>query len=447
MAAIATLSLADAQTIEKPLKSPNLLPVEGSERVELRGNQTNNRRDVYANWYEPWGAVYGSVAGQGINRSIFIMSPDSLPVAISDNDGAKDINHGRVHMIGSVVDPKDALFGFTSPSVTPMSKFNSYSVDSIYFNYGYYRNADSMMVNGNMEKIIDTAYLQIYNQTSLRLAGLRWTGGDNEGESELYGHPSTFDADRSMATTSLQTIPILLDESDSSLAGPSGWFSKQMIMPLTGVNITAGDPNESTVMGYSLTFHPMKKPVFGDTLYNSYDNNFPDIHDGISNKHNYFGAIIWSNSGDDILQSDNYNNMFLVNTFLKYEGAGSASIFDRYYPGLIYDARFYLYSGVHLTTQNLSVDDIDANGYGLGQAYPNPVTSGDEINIDFELGNSATAVVSLMDINGKVIETKEVKGNQGTNTTSLSTGNLAPGIYMYSLNADNFSATKKFIVK
>ena len=52
-----------------------------------------------------------------------------------------------------------------------------------------------------------------------------------------------------------------------------------------------------------------------------------------------------------------------------------------------------------------------------------------------------------MDINGRVIETVEVYGAQGLNTVQFSTVNLAPGVYLYSLNAGKYSKTKKLIVK
>ena len=43
-----------------------------------------------------------------------------------------------------------------------------------------------------------------------------------------------------------------------------------------------------------------------------------------------------------------------------------------YVVGNAFQNTLYGIYGMHLTTQTLSVDDIDANGFGLGDAYPKP---------------------------------------------------------------------------
>ena len=224
--------------------------------------------------------------------------------------------------------------------------------------------------------------------------------------------------------------------------GETGWRNKLMMLDI-GVDIDWAANPRSLISGYSVTFKPAIPSNLGDTMFNRYDNtSYLTAHDGITNKHNYFGVIRYSNDGDRIIRTSTYNNAYTSTSTVRYGQTNSGGWTD-YIPSLSQWGS----AGFKMTTQTLSLKDVDNNGYGLGQAYPNPANSGDAINVEFELGNATNASVSLMDINGRVIETVEVFGAQGLNTVKLSTGNLASGVYLYSLNAANYTATKKLMVK
>ncbi|MCF8449088.1 MAG: T9SS type A sorting domain-containing protein [Taibaiella sp.] len=120
------------------------------------------------------------------------------------------------------------------------------------------------------------------------------------------------------------------------------------------------------------------------------------------------------------------------------------------------------YSGSSNTTKVYSLPgtipcNICGNGIGLGlpvndelnnsasiEAIPNPV-SGDA-KIYYTLPeNTDAASIALVDLNGKVISTYKAYSN--TPYIVISTSNLAPGIYYYTLQGGSFnSITKKLVV-
>lgn len=72
--------------------------------------------------------------------------------------------------------------------------------------------------------------------------------------------------------------------------------------------------------------------------------------------------------------------------------------------------------------------------------YPNPVR--DEVYLEISGINSGEATIALMDVTGRVIENRIVRGNT---TTRFETGSLSRGMFFFRVNADNHLTTHKFI--
>jgi hypothetical protein len=91
---------------------------------------------------------------------------------------------------------------------------------------------------------------------------------------------------------------------------------------------------------------------------------------------------------------------------------------------------------------------IKANmeGYSLEQSYPNPINN-NKLNIIFKIPN--TCFVSLKITNSLGIEIDELAGKtyySGEHIIEYNSKKLMPGIYLYRIKADKFSATRKIIV-
>ncbi len=83
-------------------------------------------------------------------------------------------------------------------------------------------------------------------------------------------------------------------------------------------------------------------------------------------------------------------------------------------------------------------------GFALYQSYPNP--AGNSATISFALPETAIVNLSVYDIKGRKIATlADEKMNAGEYERTVS--DLATGLYLYRLQADEYSAVKKMVVK
>jgi hypothetical protein len=439
LAAIATFGMVNAQTLveNSAARGKDLGPTVAESRADLFS--ASARRDLNAEWYIPINAFTNSTGGAGFDRFVRFLMPDSNGFYLTDNNGTvANLNVGT-HSAGDAIDAKDEIWNFTNPVNNRLSRYNSYTIDSLFFQGGYIRNLDSMLVNNVMTKVVDTLIIQVYEPSALAFAGFV---APNE---EIHASPTDMDHNTGLGNGASQTIRIPLDENDSSTVGDGGWRTRNFQVP-TNVNVTANNINDRmTVAAYSVLFKPMKTVNLGDTLFDAWNNQFPNITDNITNKNNYFVLSYYVNNGTKIEQLNYYNNYFICPSWLRY--GQSTNGWTDYVVGNAYANTLYGIYGMHLTTQTLDVKDIDASGYGLGDAYPNPAGTSDDINIDFELGAGSDVVITVSDIAGKVVRTLGDHYGQGLNTVSFQASDLNSGVYMYSIEAGNFKATKKFIIQ
>jgi hypothetical protein len=411
----------------------------GVDLKEESSDRPSSRRDFNSEWYLPYAAFGESLAGVNYDRFVRFIMPDSNGVTITEDNGAEGIFNVGIHSVGETIDPKGGIFDFADPNVNRLSRFNTYTIDSLFFVYGYVRNIDSIVIDNEKKKVVDTLIIQLYQPTALEFGGL---GGSDE----IWAAPAAMDHTTGLGLNAAETIKIALDETDSTLVGDNGWATKSMIIP-TSTQITSNDVDvRSTVCAYTVTYKPMKGVNLGDTLFDQYNNAFPNIHNNITNKNNYFMMTYFVNSGARILQEEYYNNHILAPSWLRY-GQTPASGWTDYAPGNALQNIEYGMGGFRLTTQTLDVINVDQSGYGLADAYPNPASSDELVTIDFELGAGSDAVISISDIAGKTILVRSDHFAQGLNTFSFNSSELNSGIYIYSIEAGNFKATKKLIIE
>jgi hypothetical protein len=98
--------------------------------------------------------------------------------------------------------------------------------------------------------------------------------------------------------------------------------------------------------------------------------------------------------------------------------------------------------GVHL---GFGHDKQIVDQYALNQNSPNPFTS--TTNITFDLPRDEAITMSITDLMGRIVLKQKMNGLKGTNTMKLDQRSLAGnGIYYYTLEAKNYSETKKLIL-
>jgi hypothetical protein len=99
-------------------------------------------------------------------------------------------------------------------------------------------------------------------------------------------------------------------------------------------------------------------------------------------------------------------------------------------------------------TVGTDVDGFNENsskGFRVLEAYPNP--SNNLTNVRYELGVQSNVTLIVTDVAGRVVyQTSSENQNPGEYKVSLGTDNLRNGIYTYTLNANNASISKRFVV-
>ena len=82
----------------------------------------------------------------------------------------------------------------------------------------------------------------------------------------------------------------------------------------------------------------------------------------------------------------------------------------------------------------------------LRQNYPNPFNN--ETTISFSLAKAAKVNLSIFDMNGKLVKVLVSAGREaGTYTIRFNSGSLGKGLYIYRLQAGEYSAAKRMIIQ
>ena len=96
------------------------------------------------------------------------------------------------------------------------------------------------------------------------------------------------------------------------------------------------------------------------------------------------------------------------------------------------------------STRGLSVNSI--SGSSIGKVYPNPANT--TLNVQVTQAIGATVSVSLSNIMGQTLQTQSL-GNMGANTTktaSFNTASLAPGVYIYTVEANGVRLSNRVVI-
>jgi len=101
---------------------------------------------------------------------------------------------------------------------------------------------------------------------------------------------------------------------------------------------------------------------------------------------------------------------------------------------------------IDMTTTDVETYSIAENSFILYQNTPNPATGLTTIN--YELKEKAEVKLTVFDNAGKLIQqyNNDIQ-KKGKHSLELNISELTPGVYYYTLYADNQSHTKKMIVK
>lgn len=388
----------------------------------------SRRADVSSGWYEFTKAYEVNVLlGQQLPTSVYFIQPDTNLYTIY-SDGTKGSN-AFFGIVGTSFDPKDSTFLNQSEVLT---RFNPYTVDSLFFTQFYVRQLDKVKLGGNLVDVVDTAYVQYFNITGLEIGGFT----PSAGQPQLFTYPSIskLGSKNLMNTAALKTDTILLgkqaaDSVEYENGVPKRFFGRQILLtPNVKSRSTNGANGTQSLFAFSVVYKPMVKAALGDTAITFDGSTW-------SKKYNLFALRIANLTGhkQEITTRNKLNNMFVTPKDLLF--GRTVNGWKSYIPGNAYGSTYFFPSSIYITTPNLSTNKINSGISGI-QVYPNPAASNAQVDVVFNLSANAMVKTVVTDMNGRVVLSNEAKQYvTGQNAVVVNTNGLSSGIYMVTLES------------
>ncbi len=429
-----------AQQIAKPVSG---LEIVKSEYTPLPyekpvGNQKN--KAIESGWLSP--VSMWEAQGAFWQQSSFMRLFQDSTVVINPADGS-DAFHQPWHVMGTVFEPTEPFYKEQTSTSWLMNRYDTYDVDSVRFIFGYFRDTDSMDINGTMTEIVDTVILHYYNASDLS----RWyIGTVGNWEDHVFTAPigSDYNPASPGPSGNVWNDTILLTADAATPTNDQGQFTPRLLrleVPSDVKTVTNNAQlNGAHTVGLSLTYRTMQNYEFGDTL-----DNFDESIE-VTNKLNTFGTIVYYNEGAEIQQDRYANNSFVTNRQV-VAGDLFANTFRGYLPttaSMGWQQDFFLDADFYVSVDNPAYVEKVENTLGL-KAYPNPATSGQDIVVSVDENASVSDVTIVMtDLLGNVINNDFTA--IGDNKYSVSSTGLANGVYLVNVKANNAAGTVRIVI-
>jgi hypothetical protein len=395
-----------------------------NENLKLKAN--------YSNWKFPVDAITQLTS---LDRFVnFIFQDTAVKFVYSDGQA----RHNTWNSVGAAFTPNDPNLELSDDNII-LSRYNEYSVDSIYFPYLYVRYIDEIDVNGTMTDVVDTLIVQFFKFDNLRRGQFVPTGEDPN----LFMIPNNWTPSLHGSNSPAYQVRIPLTiEDTTSQPSAEGWGTRGQVIPVpTGVGQVGSDAATTNlefknVFGFSISFATMVPYQFGDTM---------EARDGseITNKMNYFGHSMYINNSVMVPQTEYCNNSWWVPGEIGY--GGDQNGWENAIPGNAYFQDRYVNYAIHVTTDKLGTEELDNNlTFGV---YPNPVHKNEFLKADFNLINASNVTIELFDLLGnKVKEIANGYYTSGEHTSDVNISDLDAGMYVYTIKAGNAVSSKKVTI-
>jgi hypothetical protein len=387
-------------------------------------------------WYrflDDWSAIAGGFEG----RSLFTIFPDTTVknLSVNESTNAARTSYPAWCAIGTMFDANDGAW--SDLDLAGLRDWHPYSIDSIFFDYGYFRYTGA--------DIVDTLIIQVYNQSQI-----------TSGTYNLSGSPSVFgtvnyDQDKGLGANYTQIIKVPLTETDSTIINSDNEFSaKRLAVALDApLMVPANGACAATII-----YKPGKEYAPGDTLF--FDESLTEFNvEAPKNRLNRFGVLV-ARQTPLYVPLESQNNGLFVSRQNRYDDpfTGNAAFMNnKFLPNLFGPAGgdqfgYYPYIAFKVNAEyNTGLEDLDGNSNGLGNVFPNPASVNDQMTVSFAVNAQERVSIDVYDLTGKKVETiTNAVYEKGEHTVNFSSQNLKPGMYIYTMTAGEFSTSKKFNV-
>jgi hypothetical protein len=412
--------------------------------ANVNSSSTKAKKAVVQDWYQPLNFITEFQGGQSplgavLKRSVTFVTADSNFKLVRE-DGS--ISRASFQSFGHVLDPKDDLIENTENPGIRLSQFNPYTLDSIFFQYVYLRNADSTDndTNGIKEEVIDTVFVAYFANANIRKTN--FTGGAMDKVSLVKWNSATL-----MPTDLVKIDTFLLGndrsnspfDTTSSSSNETLFGSKFAQVPAPSIAVTQGN-----LIGFTATFKSGVKAVLnGDTAVIVYQKD-PAVTPNTSRRANTFGTLYYYNeatSGVTYTNPTYFNSCQFQPQWNAY--GQNASWAGNYLVGHAFSADLFLETAFHLTSLNVGVTENDL--VAISSVYPNPANG--STNVGFNLKQAGNVAVTVTNLLGQTVATVNPgKLAAGSNNVNLNLSNIKAGVYFVNVSVDGTSTTKKLTV-
>ena len=224
------------------------------------------------------------------------------------------------------------------------------------------------------------------------------------------------------------------NDPDQLVAALGGFGASTNIVETTGASSASGTGSFSSIQG-----NLPAMPVF-DAVIDKDDANYIIAGTAFGLYYTQDGGSTWSSNNDEIGR---------VPVFRVSQDAEDVNV-GTDFEGAIYlstHGRGYWSTNKHLLIDLVGVEEIEDEKIEIKSKldiFPNPVN--DLANVAFETGNTSNVSIAVVDLQGKVIQSKDLgKKPAGKHRVNLNTQDLPSGMYLIKVTAGKSSKTGKFI--
>lgn len=342
------------------------------------------------------------------------------------------------HFIGQNFDPKSIIF---DPNfVSLFSKTDSYTLDTVWIGGVYQRRGhsidDTLIVEIVWGDTSNTAVFSRWSYASAPISGFGpfvtpkfTTVAGTPGDQIRYAAPAS----------NKISIKHVLTKADSTYMADVSDYLPIAINGTLGQLIPANN-----IVNCGFSFNAGGTHSMGDISWASSTSPNPGVISG-------WAAIQYAQDVPAIAAisdvSDGYDDFgtgknFSIDIFKKGRYGQEAGAFATAARGAFYWG-YWIDFSVH-GTSTVGMQELEKNGFLLGQNIPNPFSGSSKVNYMIEK-EATSAIFTVTDVMGRVISSQKADASKGTHSIDL--GTYAAGVYYYSLNIDGKVTTMKMIAQ
>lgn len=386
-------------------------------------NALSKRHDSVSLWYNFIDSMR-SLTGMANTGYYWPIFPDSLGKIVTTDQTTGNFTSYYIgtHAMGQIFDPNSNFILDKWPADS------GYTLDSI---------AVQMRYDYRVPGSVDTLIFQFFTDANKSINIAKWTGGPRIGQKTAW---VDYDPATRLGKNAVKEVRYLLSENDT--IGGAGHILN--IEVPGGIKVA-----RNGIVAFVATYRPGYSYNLGDTVDQGVD---PATFGPLLVPAKQLNSLRFFTLNDRTLEnSASYNIDLRLVKGVRYDDTSWAGWKNRYIPGNAWnDYNEYLRSWFNISyalphEKPTGVNELNAQGYALGNIFPNPAEG--NATLEFALPKTENVKVQVYNVVGQLVNTV-ANGTyaSGKHTVNINAEGMKPGVYFYTIQAGNFTQTKRFSV-